>query len=84
MTQSDILIVLAVAGLIIIGLLATIAIFAGAMAITFTGFVQEKLDPIIAILMFVVVPPTFAVFLTGYFLIHSGLAEALFKNKNDD
>ncbi len=84
MTQSDVLIILAVAGLVIIGLLATIAIFAGAMAIAFAGFVQEKLEPIIAILMFIVFPPTFAVFLTGYFLVHSGLAEALFKDKKND
>ncbi len=80
MIQSGALIVLAVVGRVIIGLLTTITIFAGAMEIAFAGFVREKLDRIIAMLMFIIFPPTFAVFLTGYFLVHSCLAKARVKD----
>lgn len=78
--MSDTVVVVLVAAFIIIGVIAWIVQIAAASILAFTAFVMG-LPTVLAILMFIIFPPTFVVFLIGYGLIKFGIAEKMFEEK---
>ena len=68
----------------VIALIAWLSFIASALTVIFTEFVM-RLPLVISLLMFVLFPPTLIVFLSGFFMIHSGIADKLAEkiNKSD-
>ena len=78
--MSETVVVVLVAAVIIIGVVVWIVQIAAASILAFTAFVMG-LPTVLAILMFIIFPPTFVVFLIGYGLIKFGVAEKMFEEK---
>jgi hypothetical protein len=83
MTNNELWTVLCVAVVIVLGLMVWLAIFASKVAMVFTMFVQLKLHPMLSVLIFVIFPPSFFVFIVGLALIHFGYAEKAFGKKDE-
>lgn len=73
------IIVVAVIGLVIVG---WVLYLAAGLVLAFTAFVME-LPTIVTVLMFIVFPPTFIVFLVGLAFIRFGIADALVPSDSD-
>lgn len=80
--MSETVVVALVAAVLVIGVLLWIVYVAAASILAFTAFVMG-LPTILAILMFIIFPPTFVVFLIGYGMIKFGIADSMSPEKTD-
>jgi hypothetical protein len=75
--------VVLVFAVIALAVLAWIVYASAGLILAFTAFVMG-LPTILVILMFVIFPPTFVVFLIGVAMLKLGVADAMFGEKNPD
>lgn len=73
--MSDTAILIIFAGVIALGIVVWLLYLAAGLVLLFTTFVMQ-LPIIVAILMFILFPPTLIIFLTGLAFIQFGVAEA--------
>ena len=78
--EAIIIIILAIIAIFIIGWLLYLA---AGLVLVFTAFVME-LPIILAIIMFILFPPTLIVFLVGLAFIHFGVADAMARSNSGE
>ncbi len=82
MSDTAVIIIIIVVAVIVLAIVVWLLYLAAGLVLLFTAFVME-LSPIVAILMFILFPPTLIVYLAGLAFIQFGVADALARSDSE-